>query len=428
MGKTTILGCVISALCLTATAGAQGLSITNARILDGTGRVIERGHVTVQDGRITEVGPGAAGKSGSKGRVIDAKGRTVMPGFIDAHRHVVTGNPGEWLEKRAPRELQAFLDAGFTTVLGAIDPLQLLEARRRIAAGTLQGPRLFVGAMIPLAGMLPPAAPKPGAPQGFADPARTDPARLPLGGPAAPAIPRDVTLKQIDAAKAAGFDYLKTIMNATPGGPEIETQKFVVAEGLRRGLPTITHAVSIRDTLAALEGKPALLVHTPHVGDLGADPAALKKIVDARIPMTSTLQVFLPHFGPDGKPLFRDGGPFPFDTLSSAGQGPVNARHLWEAGLRNYGFGTDTQWPPKETLFDELRALSLVFSPAEIVTILTKNAGDATMHGDEVGTLEVGKYGDLVIVEGDPMARTADLMNVVTTIKGGRVVYEKKAR
>ena len=215
-------------------------------------------------------------------------------------------------------------------------------------------------------------------------------------------------------------------MNATPGGPEIAAQQFVVAEGKKRGMPTITHAVSVRDTLAALEGKPALLVHTPHIGDLGSDPAALKKIIDAHIPMTSTLQVFLPHFGPDGKPLFRDGGPFPFDTLSSAGQGPVNARLLWEAGLKDYGYGTDTQWPPKETLFDELRALSLVFSPAEIVTILTKNAGIATMHGNEIGTLEPGKLADIVIVNGDPLARSADLLNVVTTIKGGEVVFQKQ--
>ena len=123
------------------------------------------------------------------------------------------------------------------------------------------------------------------------------------------------------------------------------------------------HAVSVRDTLAAIEAKPDLLVHTPHIGNLGDDPAAVKKIVDAKIPMTSTLAVFVPHFDANGTALFRDAQPFPWNTLSSAGQGPVNARLLWEAGLVSYGYGTDTQWPPKETLADELRALRLVFSP-----------------------------------------------------------------
>jgi imidazolonepropionase-like amidohydrolase len=405
-------------------ASAQDITITNARILDGTGKVLDRGSIVVRDGRIAAVAAGAPAQRA--GRVIDARGRTVLPGYVDAHRHVSTGNPAEWLEKTAPRQLQEFLDAGFTTVLAAIDGPQLLEARKRIEAGQLKGPRFFVGTMIPLAGQLPPPPAPPGGRVGT-DPARTDMARRPFEGPAAPAIPREVTLRMIDAAKAAGFDYLKTIMNATPGGPEMETQKFVVEEGRKRGLPTITHAVSVRDTLATLRsGKPALLVHTPHIGDLGADPAALREIVDAHVPMTSTLQVFLPHFGPNGQPLLRDRAAFPFDTLSSAGQGPVNARLLWEAGLKDYGYGTDTQWPPKESLFDELRALSLVFSPAEIITILTKNAATATLHGAEFGTLEAGKAGDIVIVDGDPLVRPTDLLNVVTTIKGGAVVFEKK--
>ena len=168
-----------------------------------------------------------------------------------------------------------------------------------------------------------------------------------------------------------------------------------------------------------------MLVHTPHIGNLGDDPAAVKKIADQRIPMTSTLAVFVPHYGSGTEPLFRDGKPFPWQTLSSAGQGPVNARLLWDAGV-TYGFGTDTQWPPKETLVDELRALSLVFSPADIVQIITKNAANATMHGAEIGTLEPGKLADIVIVDGDPLRSSSELLNVVTTIKGGEVVFEAR--
>ena len=65
----------------------------------------------------------------------------------------------------------------------------------------------------------------------------------------------------------------------------------------------------------------------------------------------------------------------------------------------SYGYGTDTQWPPKETLVDELRALSLVFSPTDIVQIITKNAAISTLHGTEIGTLEPGKLADIVIVD-----------------------------
>jgi imidazolonepropionase-like amidohydrolase len=395
---------------------AQNLTITNARILDGTGKVIERGAVVVRDGKIVSVS--ATAPAAGTGRTIDARGKTVMPGLIDAHRHLVTGDPAQWLAQRAAPQFQEFLDAGFTTVLAAIDPVQAIEARKRIEAGQMKGPRLFVGAFIPLAG---PTGPPPSG-----DPARTDPARGPVPTTPAPAIARATTIKAVEDAVAAGYDYLKAVLNTTENGPEVETLKLIVSEGKKHNKPTIVHAVSVRDTLAALDAKPDLLVHTPHIGNLGDDPAAVRKIVDAKIPMTSTLAVFVPHFDAKGTALFRDALPFPWQTLSSAGQGPVNARLLWEAGLTTYGYGTDTQWPPKETLADELRALRLVFSPQDIVKIITKNAGIATMHGAEIGTLEPGKLADIVIIDGDPMRDSGALLNVVTTIKGGQVVFEKK--
>jgi enamidase len=419
MQNRTRIGCLAAAVLLVVAcvADAQNLTITNARILDGTGKVIDRGTVVVRDGKIASVSSGTA-QAGSGGRTINAGGKTVMPGFIDAHRHIVTGDAGQWLTQRAPQQFQEFLEAGFTTVLCAIDPPQAIEARKRIEAGQMKGPRLYVGAFVPVAG---PTGPPPNG-----DPARTDPARGPLPTSPAPAIPRDATIKAVENARQAGYDYLKVVLNTTQNGPEVDTLKLIVAEGKKRNMPTIVHAVSVRDTLAAVEARPDLLVHTPHIGNLGDDPAAVKKIVDAKIPMTSTLAVFVPHFDEKGTPLFRDRQPFPWNTLSSAGQGPVNARLLWEAGLVSYGYGTDTQWPPKETLADELRALRLVFSPQDVVKIITKNAATATMHGSEFGTLEAGKLADIVIVDGDPMSDSTALLKVVTTIKGGQVVFEKK--
>jgi imidazolonepropionase-like amidohydrolase len=406
-----------AALVGAAGAGAQNLTITNARILDGTGRVIDRGAVVVRDGKIASVSAAAPAAGG--GRTIDAGGKTVMPGLIDAHRHIVTGNPAQWLANVAPKEMQDFLDAGFTTVLCALEPLPAVEARNKINNGELKGPRLFVAAFQPVQG-------GPPGPPPAEDPARTDPARAPLPDKPAPAVPREVTIKGVEDAAKAGYDYLKVVLNATKNGPELETLKLIVSEGKKHNLPTIVHAVSVRDTLVAIEAKPDLLVHTPHIGSLGDDPAALKKIVDARIPMTSTLSVFVPHFDDKGTALFRDAKPFPWHTLSSAGQGPVNARLLWENGLVSYGYGTDTQWPPRESLADELRALRLVFSPQDVVKIITKNAATATMHGNEIGTLEPGKLADIVIVDGDPLRDSGALTRVVTTIKGGEVVFEAK--
>lgn len=412
---------VITLLFAAATASAQNLVVTNGRVIDGTGRVIERGHVVIRDGKVASVAAGAPARVPGA-RTIDAAGRTVMPGFIDAHRHPIPNDVKGWMAKGAKEDMQALVDAGFTTVLVAITSAEGLEVKRRIDAGTLPGPRLFAGTILPVSRPAP--AGRAGGGGRGGDPARTDNSRPPRR-PTEPAggIPAEETIRAVEAAAKAGFDYLKTVVTVTPKGPEIDTLKLIVSEGKKRNLPTITHAVSVIDTLAVIEAAPAVLVHTPHIGRLDDDPAAVQKIAKAGIPMTSTLAVFLPHFSPDNTPLFRDAQPFPWETLSSAGQGPVNARLLWEAGI-SLGYGTDTTWPPKESLRDELRALSVTFSPVDIVTMLTRNAARSTLKQDQIGTLEPGKLGDLVIIDGNPLADIYDVLDVVTTVKGGVVVAD----
>jgi len=413
------------------TTTAQNLVVTNARILDGKGGVIDRGSVVVRDGKIVSVSSGAATKVDGA-QTIDAQGRTLMPGFIDAHRHIAQGDPAEWLAKRAAPQMQEFLDAGFTTVLCAICPDEALELRQRVEAGAVKGPRLFLGSIIPLARTGPPAGGRGGAPPAGGgrggDPARFDNSRPPLRPTvAAGAIPAAETIKAVEAVASKKYDYIKTVITTTPGGPETDTLKLIVSEGKKRNLPTITHAVSVIDTLAAVEARPDVLVHTPHIGRLEEDANAVKTIAGAGIPMTSTLAVFVPHFGADNAPLFRDAMPFPWETISSAGQGPVNARLLWEAGI-SYGYGTDTSWPPKESLADELRALRLVFSPRDISKILGQGAARSTLKQDQIGTLEAGKFADMVLIDGNPLIDINDVLNVAVTIKGGRIVSDTRKK
>jgi imidazolonepropionase-like amidohydrolase len=409
---------VLAALVPMRNAAAQNLAIVNARILDGKGGVIERGSVVVRDGKIVSVSPAPVAQAAGA-QTIDAQGRTLMPGFIDAHRHIAQGDPAEWLAKRAAPQMQEFLDAGFTTVLCAICPDQALDLRQRIESGAVKGPRLYVAQIVPLA-----RAGVPGGGRG--DPARFDNSRPPLRPTtAAGAIPAADTIKAVESIASKKYDYIKTVITTTPGGPEVDTLKLIVSEGKKHKLPTITHAVSVIDTLAAVDARPDVLVHTPHIGHLGDDANAVKKIVGAGIPMTSTLAVFVPHFGDDNTPLFRDAMPFPWETLSSAGQGPVNARLLWEAGI-SYGYGTDTSWAPKVSLADELRALSVVFSPRDISKILGQGAARSTLKQDQIGTLEPGKLADMVLIDGNPLADINDLTRAVLTIKAGRIVSDAR--
>ena len=105
-------GCVQS-------VGAQDLAVRNARVIVGTGEVIERGTILIRRGRIASVFAAAA--DSSEVPVLDAGGLTAIPGLIDANRQMIQGEPAEWMAQASDR-MRAYIEAGFTTVLSAGDP------------------------------------------------------------------------------------------------------------------------------------------------------------------------------------------------------------------------------------------------------------------------------------------------------------------
>jgi imidazolonepropionase-like amidohydrolase len=406
---------------------AQDLVITNATIIDGTDNVIASGSIVVRDGIIASVSAGPAKAQGA--RVIDAQGMTVMPGFIDAHRHIIRGEPDRWMRETAERNMMEFLEAGFTTLLSAGDPLEhILELRRLTAAGRVTGPRIIAAGRVPLAASTGEFRPD-------VDPARIDVSRPPhRPTEPAPAIPHEQTRASVRELAAAGVDAIKTVIITTPGGPEQETLSVVADEAKRQGIPSITHAVTVQDTLAAVAAGTHVLVHTPHIGML--THGQVETIVESGIPMMSTLAIFVPTFaednrnirnrtGDDNVPRFRDLDPFPADTISSGGQGPVNARLLYDGGIV-YGFGTDTTFHPEDSLAHELKALRLMFSRRDIVRIMTRNAAAVILQADRYGTLEPGKVADIVVLEGNPLADIDHLLDVEVVVKAGEVVVDKR--
>ena len=111
---------VLCTLVSTSTA-AQDLVITNARIIVGTGATIDRGSIVVRNGRIVSVAAGAPSTPGAP--TIDAKGMTALPGFIDAHRHIMGGNDERWFKEQSVPRMQEFLDAGYTTLMSGGGPM-----------------------------------------------------------------------------------------------------------------------------------------------------------------------------------------------------------------------------------------------------------------------------------------------------------------
>lgn len=397
--------------CVTAfTAAAQNLVITNARILTGTGDEIGNGIVVVEGGVIRSVGTGPVPAGAAN--VIDAGGRTVMPGFIDAHRHV--GAPTE-------ENLKSFLDAGFTTVLDALtgNVPQFVEARRRIEAGEIVGPRLKLSGMVPVN--------QTAMPRNVADPARADPARVPLAErPAVDATPPEQARQMVDRFADQGADNIKLVYVASPKGDDVATLRAISERAHARGLRVVAHTTSIDDALIAAETGTDVFMHTPHIG-WADERDAVAKIAAAGAPMVTTLGVFTPFFGEgeNESGIFRDNGPFPWEALHSGGQGPVNERLFWNAGIP-ICYGTDTSWSPRDSLRHELRALVSVFSPAELVTILTKNAALCADVDDITGTIEAGKRADLVMVDGDPLTDIFAVLDVRLVVKDGVIVADKR--
>src|SRR5579862_8099810 len=130
-----------------AALSAQDLTITNARIIGPDATVIEKGSIVVRGGKIVSAAAGAP--ANAAGKTIDAKGMSAMPGFIDGHRHINTG-PNE------KAQMQALLEAGYTTVLSGGGPADgNITLRDHIDKGVINGPRIIPSGSLRLANNTP---------------------------------------------------------------------------------------------------------------------------------------------------------------------------------------------------------------------------------------------------------------------------------
>ena len=376
--------------CAASLATAQDLVITNARILD-VGTDIARGSIVIEDGRIVSVAAGAAAAAGKP--TLDAGGRTVLPGYIDAHRHIINGDTEQWFREQSVQRMQEFLDAGFTTLMSGGGPMPgIMELKRRIDSGELKGPRVITSG-------------------------RADPANFKT---------EDEARAQVRSLAAAGVEIIKA--SVTPA--EKAMLAVIVDEARKHDLDVMVHAVTAPAMLAAIEAGAAKLVHTPHDSFLTNEQAKL--VADAGIENLSTVGFAVPLFdvfNHDNVPTFRDGSPWPSGILgtgsNAAGEKPVNARTLWDNGVV-YGFGTDTNYLPLDGLYHELKTLNLMFSPRDIVKLMGPNTAAFIEMTDDLGQIAPGKIADLTIVDGDPLKLIFNLMNVAAVVQGGKIVVDHR--
>jgi len=384
----------VALCCLTMvpSAFAQDLVIINARIIVGNGTVIENGSIAVRGGRITSVSIGPA--ASSAGPTLDARGLTAMPGFIDAHRHVNTG-PNE------KEQMQALLDAGYTTILSGGGPAEgNITLRDHIEKGVIKGPRIIPSGRLDLAGSTP-----------------------------------DAIRAEVRRLAALGVKFIgEQALTPKPGptAKEMENLRAAVDEAKKVNVWIQIHAVSPQSMMAAVDAGVLKLVHTPHFGWLSMDDA--KRVAAAGVKQLSTIGFGVPVFGvfaDDNKPRFRDGKPWPESILDGDGRGQeagykaVNARTSWDAGVV-YGYGTDTNYAPKAGLEHELKSLNLMFSMQDVVKLMGPNTASYIEMSNDLGTLEPGKLADIVLLAGNPLEGYWNFLNPKIVVKGGVVVSDQR--
>jgi imidazolonepropionase-like amidohydrolase len=377
-------------------AFAQDLTITNARIITAAAQVIENGSIVVQSGRIVAVTPGAA--SVPVGEIVDAQGMTAMPGLIDAHRHINTG-PDE------KAQMQALLDAGYTTILSGGGPADgNLALRAHIEQGLINGPRIIPSGRVSL--------------EQTPEAARVEVRKLAEQG-----------------IKFTGEIHLTSFPGPTE--QEMAVLRAVVDEAGKVGVLVQVHAVSAEATMAAVRAGVPLLVHTTNKNFLTREMA--ETMAAAGVKVLSTVGFGSPVFGvfsDDKVPTFRNGEPWP-DSIpltsnvpaihmgEEAGHAPVNARTLWDAGVV-LGYCTDTTYDPLAGLDHELKILNVMFSMRDLLRLAGPNTAAYIQMGDQLGELAPGKLADIILIDGDPLAGYWHWLQTRVVIKEGRVVVDKR--
>jgi imidazolonepropionase-like amidohydrolase len=375
-----------------ASLSGQDLTITNARIVAANGTLIERGSIVVRAGKIVSAAPG--GPSAANGRTIDAKGMTAMPGFIDGHRHINTG-PNE------KAQMQALLEAGYTTILSGGGPAEgNITLRDHIEKGLINGPRIIPSGSLRLNNHTPETA-------------------------------RAEVRKMADlGVKFTGEIALTPIPGPTE--KELEVLRAVVDEAKKVGVMVQVHAVSSRAMVAAAGAGVPLLVHLPNKDWVSQEDA--KKVAAAGVKVLGTVSFGAPVFGvfaDDNKPRFRDGKPWPGGIVDGvrlgeeAGYMPVNARTVWDAGVI-LGYCTDTTYDPKAGLDHELKMLNVMFSMQDLIKMMGPNTASYIQMSDQLGTLEPGKLADLILLDGDPLEGYWNWLKTKVVVKGGVIVVDKR--
>ena len=409
------------------------LAVRAARMLDvRSGRVLTDAVVLVENGRITEAGSKLQIPQGAE--VIDLGNAMLLPGLIDSHTHLLM-NYNDTIGGDDPNMILTVtqMTTARRALLGAKMGLENLEAgitvvrdlgnsgtngdvalRDAIRSGWVVGPRVFASTR---------ALSAAGGQFGN------------VSGDTQKIIEQEyVAISGVEEARRAvrqafydGADLIKVIVNTGPRVLSLEELKVIVEEAHRVGRKVSAHAIGDQATRISAEAGVDSIEHAYTIPDDALKMMAEKKIF--LVPTDFPAEYYLPSNLPPEQRQQRLEG---FNGFTNGSRSRL-ARAV-KAGVR-IAAGSDSYYAKPgmtrgQTSLMMFRAYSEAgMTPLEIIRAATINGADL-LAGDRAlfGTIEKGKFADLIAVAGDPLKDVTELEHVRFVMKGGRVIKNEIGR
>ena len=399
---------------------AEPTAVKCGRLVDvRSGTVLPAQIVTFQKGKITKVEPATAGRLDAS--VVDLSDSTCLPGLIDAHVHLIgdaTVQGYAALGISLPRETlsgvknaRRTLMAGFTSArnLGARD-FSDVALRDAINAGDIEGPRLLV------------SGPALGITGGHCD-SNLLPVEFHHTSGGVADGPWAVRAKVREVVKY-GADVVKFCASGgvlskgdQPGTEQytLEEMQAIVEEAHKLGRRVAAHAhgaSSIRDAILA-----------------GVDSVEHSSLIDDEgISLAKSHGTALVFDIYNDDYILQEGaknGMLPESIEKEKQVGRIqreNFRRAYQAGARLI-FGTDAGvYPHGDNAKQFAKMVEWGMKPMESIQAATINAAALLGWSDSVGTLEPGRFADIVAVKGDPTTNVRLLETISFVMKGGVII------
>jgi imidazolonepropionase-like amidohydrolase len=411
-------------------ADTQATYVRAGRLLDvRTGKTLTDQVIVVRGEKIDRIVAATDVQIPANAKVIDLSHATVLPGLIDAHTHIfLTGEDKGRYDEQLLKESWQYrtieatlnakrdLEAGFTSMRdleteGAM--YSDVDVRNAINRGLIPGPRLQVATRAisttggyPLEGYSPEVL-------------------VPSGVQIAdgPFDARKAVREQIkygaDLIKIYGTHKFKfTSEGKMVSQPTftLEEVRAIVDEAHREGEKVACHAYGGEGLHNCIEGGVDSIEH-----GLDMDDAAIREMVAKGIWFVPTLYVY--EGDTRGEDETASGG-----KVSRASLHEVSFRKAVAAGVK-IAFGTDVGPFPHGTQAIEFEYMTkLGMSPLVAVHAATINAAELMGWSDRVGSIEPGKFADIIAVDENPLQDIQQLEHVRFVMKGGEVVRNDWAK